>query len=111
LKADIFAKAAPWLAAGVRVSVNTIVPIVLSTSADGYTTPGGQTVKAAVEPERLALNADMRANFRSYGFSRIHDIALLSKIKPIPASGERMVAFRGPTAQACTPTISPTTRL
>jgi hypothetical protein len=74
LKTTLAALAAPFLGSGIAVYVVTIPPTTSST--DGWTTLGNQSIPvAANETQRLAYNADIRANWASYGYGGLIDIA------------------------------------
>jgi lysophospholipase L1-like esterase len=66
--------AAPYLATGKRVWICTSLPTTSST--DGWTSDSGQTVVySSQETQRLAYNANVRANVLALGFSGLIDIA------------------------------------
>jgi hypothetical protein len=59
---------------GVKTYLRTITP--RTTSSDDWITTANQTVTSAgVEAQRVLYNADIRANWRSYGLAGIFDVA------------------------------------
>lgn len=74
--------AAPFIAAGIRVWVCTSLPT--TTSTDSWATLANQTISNANEAQRLIYNADIRANFASYGYTGLIDIAAIVESSASP---------------------------
>lgn len=63
-----------FMSRGVQVYVRTVTP--RTTSTDGFITIANQTVhNAGFEAQRIAYNALVRGNFRSYGWTGIFDVS------------------------------------
>jgi hypothetical protein len=74
VKAMVASVAAPFIAAGMRVWVFTCPPT--TTSTDSWTTAANQSIpNSSYEPQRLIYNKDIRANWASYGYSGLIDMA------------------------------------
>ena len=70
------ALAAPFIAAGMKVWALTLFPNTTGT----FTTVAGQTVaNATANTQRLAFNAELRSNFKAYGFERLADVDLVGR--------------------------------
>lgn len=74
VKAMVAAVAAPFITAGMRVWVFTCPPTTNST--DNWTTSTNQSIPNPIyETQRLAYNKDIRANWASYGYAGLIDMA------------------------------------
>lgn len=74
VKTMVASVAAPFITAGMRVWVFTCPPTTNST--DSWTTAANQSIPSpSYETQRVAYNNDVRANWASYGYAGLIDIA------------------------------------